>query len=339
MKTLFKIPYWIISVFTWDKSFRNNPIIGNYWLNKLGLHVFRVILSHALFSFRLWLLSPLIPNEDRQAFKENGFILKYNFLPEAEFIALKNEILSYQGEISEIIEGETINQRLFLNKAVFAQLPLCQRFTRHPVLNKLMRYCSSKNRFPLFEIENLKFHRNNSTLTDPQQDLHTDTFHPCVKGWFFMDEVNETNGAHCYVPGSHKLSWQRLRWEYRESLMQSLPAHLQSTERYWNGSFRVNVEDLQSWPCQPPRVFYVPANTLLIGNVHGVHSRGAAIGQTSRLTIAMHARDNPFNPLITPFPQLTADVVEFFWQRIINNRYQKLRQAGMFSTSNSGFHE
>ena len=328
MNKLFKIPYWLIAVFSWDKSYRNNPIIGSYLLNKLGLHVFRVILSHALFSFRLWLLTPVIGKADRDFFKKNGFIVKHNFLPEDEFVALKEELLAYEGEIRELPEGDTIKQLLFLNKKTRSQLPQCQRFSENKSLNKLIRYCSSKNRLPIFYVENLNFHNQDSTFSDPQQNLHIDTFHPCVKGWLFIDDVDSSNGAHIYVPGSHRLTWKRLRWEYHQSLAQSLPEKNSllvndPTHYYWDGSFRITAEDLQSLNYGLPREFSVPANTLLIDNVHGFHSRGNPQNKSSRMTISMHARDNPFNPLITPCPQLTANIFEIFWQRILDKRDQQ----------------
>jgi hypothetical protein len=337
MTQLLKLPYWIIQIFSWEKSFRNNPIIGNYWLNKCGLHLIRVITAHALFRFRLWLLSPLVAAEDRKSFIQNGFILKPDFLAEAEFAALKQELQHYNGAIRETVEGETLTQRLFLNTAVLPQLPRCQNLINHPILTRLMRYCSSKNRLPLFYVENLKFHRQPTDNSDPQQDFHTDTFHPCVKAWLFIDDVNADNGAHVYIPASHRLTWRRLRWEYRQSLLASKAAQNRDTQRYWDGSFRVNAQDLAFLNYGEAKIFHVPANTLLIGNVHGIHRRGDATGQTSRMTIWMQARDNPFNPFFTPLPKLTAAIFEKFWQPMLDKRDAKLAQAGKLYFKDNGF--
>ncbi len=124
MKKLLKMLYWFILVFSWEKSFRKNPIIGNYWLNKAGLHVMRLMVAHGLFQFRLWLLSPLLAKTDRQAFKDTGLILKHNFLPEAEFTALKQELTAYKGPIRETLEGDTLTQRVFLTQESLVPLPL-----------------------------------------------------------------------------------------------------------------------------------------------------------------------------------------------------------------------
>jgi hypothetical protein len=338
MKKLFKLPYWLLLVFSWEKSFRNNPIIGNYWLNRCGLHVARLVVAHLLFRFRLMLLSPLLAKQDRQAFLDNGFILKPNFLPEADFAALKQELKAYNGPISETLEGDTLTQRLFLDRAKAKLLPQCQRFINNIALSKLMRYCSSKNRLPLFYVENLKFHSLDATATDPQQDLHIDTFHPCIKGWFFMDDVDDRNGPHVCIPGSYRLSWRRLRWEYRQSLLASRPVGQDAAARYWDGSFRVGPADLDFMQCQPPKVFCVPANTLLISNVHGIHRRGDAQGQATRMVIWMQARDNPFNPFFTPCPRLTARAFEFFWRRMMAKREQRLAKNGLLRYTDTGFY-
>lgn len=336
MAKLLKIPFWLLSVFSWDKSFRNNPVIGNYWLNRLGLHVLRVALSHALFRFRLLLLSPLVPVEDRREFLRQGFILKRDFLPAEQFAALQRELRDYRGPVRELVEGGTLTQRLFLSQSALVHLPQCRGFTRYPPLDRLLRYASSKNRPPLFYVENLKFHGLAAADSDPQQDFHTDTFHPCVKAWLFMDAVGADNGPHVYVPGSHRLTWKRLCWEYRESLAASRPA-ARSGGRYWDGSFRVSAEDLRFLAYGEPQALRVPANTLLIGNVHGIHRRGDAAGQTSRMTIWMQARDNPFNPLFTPFPQLAARWFEAVWARRMDARDRKLAEAGRIRFREGGF--
>ena len=38
-------------------------------------------------------------------------------------------------------------------------------------------------------------------LSDPQTDLHTDTFHPTVKAWLFLTDVAPETMPFVYVPG------------------------------------------------------------------------------------------------------------------------------------------
>jgi len=312
MKKLYMLPVHFISVFTWAKSFRTNPFIGSYVLNLLGLHVIRVVVAQILFRFRLLLLSPLVPAEDRRQFLREGYIVKPNFLSAEQFDALSAELTGYEGDIREISEGNTGTQRLFLTREVRQALPECERLTRNPALDRLLRYTSSKNRPPFFFVENLKQHSGEAGERDPQKDFHMDTFHPCVKAWLYLDDVSENNGPFVYIPRSHRLTWERVKWEYRESIKASRDKESQEA-RYWDGSFRVSDDDRRRMGLSEPKVMNVPSNTLVLANVRGFHCRGNATGASSRLAIWMQARDNPFNPLFTPLPRMTATLFEKVW--------------------------
>ncbi|MCO1334483.1 phytanoyl-CoA dioxygenase family protein [Microbulbifer sp. OS29] len=311
-----KIPKWLFELLSWGKSFKNNPILGNYWLNRCGLHVFRVLLAHFLFRFRLLLLSPLVSSECRREFINNGYILKENFLPQVQFTRLVEELNKFEGPVREVIEGTTVTQRIFMDFEERKRAPEFQRFVRNEKLDRLMRFCSSKNRPPLFYIENLCNHENVDPRPDPQRDLHADTFHPCVKAWLYIDDTSDKNGSYVYVSGSQRLTWQRLTWEYKESLEACKKGVERASGRYWDGSFRINKEDLDKMGCQVKKLS-VPGNTLVVGNVYGFHCRGEALEKSNRMTIWMQARDNPFNPLFTPFPKITAKAFEGVWKKAL----------------------
>ncbi|WP_299585339.1 phytanoyl-CoA dioxygenase family protein [uncultured Microbulbifer sp.] len=311
-----KIPKWILELFSWGKSFKNNPLLGSHLLNRCGLHVTRVILAHLLFRFRLILLSPLVSSVDRRAFIRNGYLIKRDFLSPGEFEGLSRELVNLKAPIREIIEGTTVTQRIFMDSNERKKAPIFQRLYSNKRLTRLMRYCSSKNRPPLFYIENLCNHANVNPRPDPQRDLHADTFHPCVKAWLYMDDTSDNNGPYVYVPGSNRLTWKRLKWEYRQSLESCRRGPERTPGRYWDGSFRVGAEDLTEMGYEAKKL-YVPKNTLLIGNVYGFHCRGSAKKPSHRMTVWMQARDNPFNPLFTPFPESTARVFEWVWKKAL----------------------
>lgn len=338
IRSLHQIPLDFIKVFTWDKSFKNNIFIGSRLLNRLGLHVFRLVVSHALFNFRLLLLAPLADKKLRDSFWKNGFIRIDEFLPPEEFKQLKQELLDYKGEIREETEGTTATQRLYLTQDNLPSLPQCNRFCTNPRILKLLRYASSKNRVPFFHIENLQHYATDSKRPDPQKDFHSDTFHPCVKAWLYMDDVSEQNGPFIVVPGSHKLTWKRIKWEYRQSLIATEDKASRPKERYWDGSFRFTEQDIAELGYGDPVPMKVPANTLLIANVHAIHRRGDAEARdASRMTVWMQARDNPFNPLFSPFPQLTARAFEFFWKRYTAKRTAQQVRSGHWKVVSGGF--
>jgi hypothetical protein len=337
LKQLVSLPISLVKVFTWDKSFKNNPFIGSRLLNRLGLHVFRLVVSHLLFNFRLMLLSPLANAEQRQHLKKFGYLKIENFLPEAQFQQLKSEIQHYNGSIRQEIEGSTLTQRLYLTEDVLDTLPECQRFCTDKPTLKLLRYASSKNRIPFFHLENIVHHASQSKRPDPQKDFHTDTFHPCIKAWHYIDDVDDHNGPFIFVPGSHRLTWNRIKWEYRQSLIASGNKSDRPEDRYWDGSFRVKAADLEALGYGQPVAMRVPANTLLIANVHGVHRRGDADPKATRMTVWMQARDNPFNPVFSPFPTLTARIFEFFWARHMTQKTRQKTKSGKWQAINGGF--
>ncbi len=336
LKSLYLWPYWLLSVFSTDKSYRNNPILGSRLLNSLGLHVARVVVSHGLYRFRLLLLTPLVPAADRREFLRRGYLIKENFLPPEQFAALQQEIAEYHGPLREIVEGDTGTQRLFLTAQTRRRLPACERLSRLPELDRLLRYAGSKNRPPFYYVENTRQHAIASTEHDPQKDLHMDTFHPCVKGWLYLDEVSDRNGPYVYVPGSHRLSWQRLKWEYKESLA-ACDDKRHGGPRYWDGACRVSENDLALMGYPKPVPMHVAPNTLVVANVRGFHCRGDASEPANRLTIWMQARDNPFNPFPTPLPRATARLFERVWEQILKRQDEKLASQGVRRSYNGRF--
>jgi hypothetical protein len=331
------IPLWLLEVVSWAKSFRANPILGNWVLNALGLHVARVVISHVLFGLRLRLLAPLANPQDRRAFAAQGFLIKHDFLPEADFTAIKEEIQHYHGPMREEAEGNTLTQRVFLTHRILSRLPRCASLTKNPRLLRLMRYCSSKNRIPFFHLENLRQHAPATGPRDSQKDLHSDTFHPCVKAWLYLDAADASNGPFEYVPGSHRLTWRRLRWEYRQSLQASRQGTQPDSARYWDGSFRVTEAEPAEMGMGQPVAMTVPPNTLLIANVHGFHRRGEASASHPRLSVWMQSRDNPFNPLFTPLPGPTAQIFEWAWSRHMAVETRRKVTAGQWKERTGHF--
>jgi len=324
-------------IFSWDKSFRTNRLIGNYWLNRAGLHVVRVVASHALFRFRLVLLAPLVDDTLRREFLAQGFIRIDSFLPPDDFSRLRSEIESYRGEVREELDGSTVTQRVYLTRDLLERLPACKAFAMNDRLLRLVRYASSKNRIPFFHLENVIHHAIDGGGADPQKDLHSDTFHPCIKAWLYIDDVDARNGPFTMVPRSHRLTWRRLAWEYRQSLLASRPETRDASDRYWDGSFRASGADLRELGLDPPRPMPVPANTLVIANVRAMHCRADGAPGACRMTVWMQARDNPFIPVFSPFPHLSARIFEAVWRRYMRVRTSRQVSSGAWRIGHDGF--
>jgi len=315
MIRLLSLVFWLLGVFSHQKSFRRNPVIGSRLLNRSGLHVFRVVISRAVYRLRVFLLSPMMDRTDRLAFARDGFLVRRDFLPSEEFDRLCREIDGIEGRIHETVEGDTLTQRIYVDASCLAKLPTLDAALSNRRRTAPIRYATSKNRLPLIFIENLLRHAVAHGDEDAQTAPHTDTFHPTIKGWLFLDPVTDLNGPFTYVPGSHRLTRARLRWEYHRSLV----ARELTDGHSEDGSFRYESEDIRGLGCGDPVRFTVPANTLVIADTFGVHWRAPAAGAARRRAIWFQSRDNPFSPLITPLPSVTRRINEFFVKRYLAN--------------------
>jgi hypothetical protein len=295
-------PFYAAAVATASKSFGDNPIIGSPALNRAGLHVGRMRLAHAIAGWRRRRLAHLVSKEDAADFHHDGFVLKRNYLPTAVFEALKTEVLSLAAPARDMIQGDTVTRRIALDARTLARLPDVRALVESREWLGLVRYVGSSALAPLTYIQTI-FSHVRETAADPQTRLHSDTFHPTVKAWFFLTDVGEDAGSFIYVPGSHRLTAERLDWEKRMSISAS-----QSQDRYTRrGSFRILETELAELGLPKPRVFAVPANTLVVADTVGFHSRGLSVHPSVRIEIWAYGRRNPFllwtgfDPIAMPF--------------------------------------
>ena len=292
LRAVLMTPLWLLQVLHVSKSFEQNPIIGSRLLNRLGLHVLRVVLAHAITQMRWVLLAPLLSREQRRLFREQGYLMLTDFLPANQFVVLDDEVRNYRGEVRECIQGDTQTHRTLLDDQALRDLPACRALIHDRRYRRVLQWAAVRYGQPLIFIERVRNGFVSDGGSDPQKDLHADTFHPTMKAWLYLDDVTEANGPFAYVPGSNRLTWRRLAWEYRQSVQgRDLP------DRYSRrGSLRLTEQDRQAFGLPEPRRFAVPANTLVVANTFGFHARSPADKGSSRLAIYADSRTNPFNP-------------------------------------------
>ncbi len=292
LRSLLLPPVWVASVFSTAKSFAANPVLGSYLINRIGLHATRVVLAHAVTRIRHMMLAGLALRDDRHAFLRDGYLVKENFLPVGVFDAVEREARAYRGEARSCYQGDTVTRRVLLDDETLERLPACASLVRDRRYRRLIRYCAASNHGPLIYIQRIENHKVQGG-DDPQRSLHADTFHPTVKAWLFLDDVDDRNGPFTYVPGSHRLTWRRLKWEYRKSISWRELSDPYSKK----GSLRLAEGERRELGLAEPVQHCVPRNTLVIANTHGFHCRGAAVETGTRLEIWAYSRTNPFNPL------------------------------------------
>ena len=294
-------PVWIAQLATGTKSFERNAVIGSRRLNEWGLHAARVGLAYRLAQARRRKLAGLVSEEDRTAFDRDGLVLRPNFLPAEQFAALVMQVRAYRGALREICEGDTIMRKVALDGRALAALPALGAVLQSKQWRGLVRYAGSRDAEPVVWIQSILRHAC-AGPDDPQTFLHADTFHPTVKAWLFLTDVAEDAGPFTYVPGSHRLTAQRLEWEQRMSISARHSPNAEDRQ----GSFRIDPTELASLGLPQPRVFAVPANTLIVADTFGFHARGPSERRSLRVEIWAYGRRSPFPSLAALLPWTTA---------------------------------
>lgn len=127
---------------------------------------------------------------------------------------------------------------------------------------------------------------------DNQKNLHLDTYFPCLKFWYFPEEVTE-DGAFRYAVGSAKLDLYKLEYIYLESIkITSGDYEDWKLKDHWEGSLRISEDDLSKMGYDA-KYITVPADTLVIANVNGWHGRGHTSKRVERPAIHGSIRINP----------------------------------------------
>ena len=289
--TWLQAPVHAAALITSAKSFLDNPIIGSPKLNDAGLHVARVRLAERMARSRRARLRHLVSAEDRADFERDGFVVKRDFLPPSVFETLLLGIKSLEAPAREMIQGDAVTRRIPIDGDTLSRLPLLRAVVDDPRWLGLIRYAGASSLMPITYIQSI-FARVRPGASDPQLQLHSDTFHATVKAWLFLTDVAEDAGPFTYVPGSHRLTPARLDWLRRMSIV----AREASDYETRRGSFRLTEAELPALGLPPPRRFAVPANTLIVADTMGFHARGVSVRPNTRIEIWAYGRRNPFLP-------------------------------------------
>lgn len=284
-------PIWAIQLATGAKSFLDNPLIGSRRLNRYGLHVARVRLAEFLCQWRRRRLARKVPSDWREAFDREGYVAIPNIIPTEEFVALRAAILSYKGPAREMLQGDAITRRLAVDPAMLCSIPALHRLLQREDIVALFHYVASYRITPLHYIQTI-VSKTGSGEPDPQETLHADSFHSSLKAWLFLNPVAEGDGPFTYVPGSHRLTPERIAWERGRSLADPHQMDRLSAR----GSPRIKEGDLPAMNLPAAKKVTVAANTLVVADTVGFHARGASLRSGERVELWSYARRNPFLP-------------------------------------------
>ncbi|MBP1850033.1 phytanoyl-CoA dioxygenase family protein [Rhizobium halophytocola] len=315
---ILKMPWYLFQIISGQKAFNNNPVLKSERLNRRGLHVWRVKTAARLAAYRRRKLQNLIPEPERLFFEQNGYIEKRDFLPPEQFAALVQEVETLRVPAREMYEGNAVTRRTPLTPEVLARLPAVKALVDSLEWRNRIYYVGSFKNEPIISIQTIF---SDATAQqkggkDPQTNLHMDTFHPTVKAWFFLHDVEEAEGPFNYVAGSHRLTKRRLAWQKRKSILASRKSD--------NGSFRLRPIDLKLMRLPQPTSFAVPGNTLVVGDTFGFHARGPSSKPSVRIEIYVTQRPNPFVPFVhydtaslMPYVRGRKQVLPWIWEDLL----------------------
>jgi hypothetical protein len=250
-------------------------------------------------------LARLISPEDQEQLDRDGYIVKHDFLPPEIFADLVTQVRALRAPAREMVEGDTLTRHIALDPGVLDRVPAARLLLEQPQYRNLMRYAGSSAAAPMVYIQTILAHAfagRPDLPPDPQLDLHTDTFHPTVKAWLFLSDVDADAMPFVYVPGSHRLTPQRLEWERAMSIRASRQA--QEARPVQEGgpgtqhklTRAISPEALNELGLPPPRAISAPGNTLIVADTFGFHARGESVRPTTRVEIWAMGRRNPFVP-------------------------------------------
>jgi hypothetical protein len=306
------LPLYALSVATSAKSFRGNPVIGSPTLNRWGLHVARKRIAAPLGRWRRSLLAAPVAAADRAQLERDGFVVKRNFLDPETFRAFRDEILNFRAEAREAVIGDTLTRLIPLDRRNLARLPVARSVLEGPAYRALLDYVGSFRRRPNLYIQTV-FGNYCAAEPDIQSFFHSDTFHPTLKAWFFLEDVAPDSTPFTYVPGSHRATRRRLAWERRVSITARDGRDRLTAE----GSFRISETEIRLLGYGPPLCLPVAANTLVAADTSGIHARGAACGKTMRVSIWAYSRGNPFLPWtggdLASLPLIRGRALRLYW--------------------------
>lgn len=296
----------ILLIFSNQKSFEG--VIGNAAANRLGLHLFRILLSDIICFIRT-LPFCFLERKLRKSFKKDGVVIIENFLDKADFQRILLEVqqnlanlpvppANAQAGFGDKIQhqygfdrydGGTLNR--FVN--IDNNSVIDNAFIKNSRLSRLTRALFGlTNRQSKYHIYELR-HGDETKNPDIQKQIHKDTFHHTYKLWYFVEAVGQEQGPFAYSCGSQRTTFKSLLWEYRMSCQASNRTHPNR-----GGSFRATDLDLAQMAFPMPESIYLPANTLVLADTRGFHCRSQ--GRINSKRIGIYANFRPIAFL--PFP-------------------------------------
>lgn len=296
-------PLWTIPV----RSY-NNIII-----NIFGFQVFRLIIENLKINIRslFYKENLYLKKQDLLFLKKNGYLIINNFFNKKDFLKFKSCIKFlrknklFNSRKDGTINVDLANLSIIKKKNIkmynqILSLIKSRNFTMFAeyIIKKKINFISD----PGFYVTSL---HSNKDKNDNNSEFHSDKHFPCCKIFLYINESKKENGAFTYVPGSHRLNMQKIKFEYFYSIFSSTKLF----DKYLNffGFVRKNKrltlnDDILKKYYDKLKVCSAKENSLVIFNNMGLHKRGKILVKNKeRQIFAFSFYDNQVNNLMQKF--------------------------------------
>ena len=272
------------------RVFSQDKILESRTLNRLGAQVFRTVAARVVYSLRRVTVDDAVAGDVTDLRRDVMIVLR-DFLPPDQFERVRSECAWLDLQMAHIVasrRGATLVEEIALSRFSEGQLPSIYAFYDDPRLRAII---TASEQRPMGRLV-LSGEREQVTQgppdgeRDPETELHTDIFFNTHKAWFYLDDVQESDGPLVYVKASHRATRARLSCVYRDSWMR---------DPLSNPSRRISTEEQQRLGVRET-VVTCPANTLVVINACGYHRRLQGRPGRTRRALHLSLRANPFAP-------------------------------------------
>lgn len=291
------------------RGFRHAPkyFTGSVAANRIGLQVMRVLGKHLIWRLRQRPIPAAIrPYVDE--LETQGVMAIPDFLTPQQYDEVMTEFRSIESDlVFRPVPFYAHMRQLEQGRIHAASLPInadprLPAMKRHLVANPLLlAIVAGISRVRIKTIANgsldiYQLTDDTAPDNDVETVMHADLHSPTIKAFYYLNDVDETNGAFVYAKGSAKLSLARLRHEYDISVREAklrrgdtdIPVDALGV-RGPNKRNAVRPNHARALGLTETRICG-KANTLIIANNVGFHRRGDFTSHTPRRTVLLNFR-------------------------------------------------
>jgi hypothetical protein len=250
----------------------------------MGFQVFR-----SLYKSAGWHLRSMPVGEELRGYVQtldrDGVVAIPNFLPDDIFRSIRDE---YERSFSElryevwVVEDNSVVENMidlsfYPGHMKITEAALVENVSLRTIVAGALRRPVG----PTPRVWSKRWHRSEKPLKPRalghvigSNYLHADVHYPTFKAFYYLNDVDESNGAFVFAIGSHRMTPARLAYEYESSVRASKLRLTAESAEVPAGLARLPTERQLERMKIRCRSINGKANTLVIANTQGFHRQG-----------------------------------------------------------------